>query len=182
MEVATAGLILGGIGAATSAVGALTQGASAAAEARYRAQVSANNAIVAQQNAAYASKAGEAKIEAQGYKNRAQAGAIKTQQAASGIDVNTGSAVDVQQSQREINQLNTMNIGQEAALNVYGYRMNATNFEAEKGLEETAAKSARIGSVLGAGGSLLSNASSLGFKWRDMQQSANPGPGTGGLY
>jgi hypothetical protein len=120
MDIATAGLILGGIGAATSAVGTLTAGASAAAEARYRAQVAANNVITAQRNARYASAAGEAKLEQQQMRNRAQAGTIKAQQTLAGIDVNTGSAVDVQQSQREIGQLNAMNVGQEAVLNVYG--------------------------------------------------------------
>jgi hypothetical protein len=50
-------------------------------------------------------------------------------------------------------------------LTAYGYRSQAVGYEAQSNLDTSEAQSAPIGADLAAGGSLLSNASSIGFKW-----------------
>ena len=155
-------------GGAATAAGTLEQGAAAANAADYKAAVARNNAIIAQQNAAYAIQSGHAQAANQSRKGAAIMGKIKAGQAASGVDVNTGSAVDVQQSQREINKLDSDTVLNNAELKAYGYRSDATNYTAQAGLDEMEAEQAPIGAAFSAAGSLLSSASSVGTKWAMM--------------
>ena len=157
--------IAGVAGAATSAYGALYQGAAAKETASYQAQVAANNAIIANQNAQYAVAAGQQQAEAVSLKGSAQAGKVKAGLAANNIDVNTGSARNVQVSQAETNQLDTETVLNNAELTAYGYRTAATGYTAESGLLTTQATEAPVGAALSAGGGLLANASSVGLKW-----------------
>lgn len=162
---ATMALVAGVAGAGMTAAGTLSSGFAASNAASYQAQVARNNAQIAQQNADYAIAAGQAKASTESLKGAAIGGKIKAAQAASGVDVNTGSAVDVQMSQREQEKLDTETTLHNSQLTAYGYRTQATNFEAESKLDEMKADSAKTGAILGATGSLLGSASSLGFKW-----------------
>lgn len=158
-------LAAGVIGGGISAAGQLEAGQAAANAATYRAQVAKNNADIALQNAAYAEKAGVAKATVQSLRGAQVAGKIKAGQGASGVDVNSGSSVAVQAGQREASKLDTETVLNNAQLEAYGYRTRATSEEAQAGLEELTAKQAPIGAEIGAAGSLLSTASSLGYKW-----------------
>lgn len=162
---ATAAVIASVAGAATTAVSTISQGVATQNAANYQAAVAANNATIAQQNAVRAEQAGFASAENESRKGASQFAKVRAAQAASGIDVNSGSAVDVQAGERETNQLNTETVFQNDLLKAYGYRVNATNFEAEQGLEQAKADEAVPASVLSATGSLLSKASGLGGKW-----------------
>jgi hypothetical protein len=124
---AAAAPVLGLVGAATSAIDTIESGQATANAASYQAQVAQNNAIIAEQNAAYASEAGLASAAATSMKGAAASGKVKATQAASGIDVNTGSAVNVQASERETNVLNTETVLNNAELRAYGYRARATS-------------------------------------------------------
>lgn len=162
---ATAALIAGGVGAATSAGGTILGGISQGNAANYNAQIARNNATVATQNATYAEAAGAAQGAATSQKGAAKMGAIKAAQAASGVDVNSGSPAVVQESERDLNRLDTENVISNANLSAYGYRTQATNYTSQAGLESTEAEEAPIGADIGAAGGLLSSASSLGLKW-----------------
>ncbi len=153
-------------GAGMKAVGTLTQGAAAQNAANYQAQVARNNATIARQQAEYSTAAGMTQAETASRKSAAIGGKIKTAQAASGIDVNTGSAVDVQVGQRMTGQLDTETTLNNALLQAYGYRAKATEYEAEADLSEMKGKSAKIGSYFEAAGNLLSDASSIGGKFK----------------
>ena len=160
---------LGIAGAAISAGGTILGGIASGNAASYQATVARNNAVIANQNAAYATAAGQQQAEQQGLKGAAAVGRIKASQAANGVDVNTGSAVDVQKSQAEESQLDTETVLNNAELQAYGYRSQATNFTAQAGLEQTQAEEAPIGAGLAAGGGLLSSASSVGTNWVKLQ-------------
>lgn len=165
MCIATAALIVGTVGAATSAYGVYSGGQASKRAAAYQAQVARNNSLIAESNARYAEEAGAAQAQATSLKGAAVGGKIKAAQAASNVDVNTGSAVNVQQSARQAEKLDTETVFNNAMLHAYGYRANATNFTAQAGLDELAGENAATGAEIGAVGSLLSNASSLGFRW-----------------
>jgi hypothetical protein len=169
-------LAAGIAGAGISAAGAVEQGQATANAANYNAQVASNNATIATQNAAYATSAGQTQAATKSLQGAAAGGRIKAAQAASGIDVNSGSAVNVQQSQRETSKLDTETVLNNAELKAYGYRSNATGFQAQSGLETAEAEQAPIGADIGAAGGLLGSASSLGLKW---SQAGSPGSGTG---
>lgn len=141
--------VLGTIGAVASGVGTLASGL-------FAAQVAKNNAKIAMQNAKYARQAGQVQAQQKSLEGAEKLGAIRTAQAASGIDVNTGSAKDVQAGQRAISKLDTETVLQNAELEAYGYTTQASNFE-------TQAEQDTVGGVLGGLGSTLSNVASV--KW-----------------
>lgn len=157
--------IAGIVGAGVSATGAIASGEATKTAAEYQAQIAANNAIIENQNAAYAVEAGQTQAAASSMKNAATLGKIKTSQAANNIDVNTGSEADVQASQRETGDLDAETVLNNAELTAYGYRTQATSDTAQSGLYNLEGETALTGSELSAGGTLLSNASNLGFKW-----------------
>ena len=84
--------------------------------------------------------------------------------AANGIDINSGSAVDVSESAREEGKLNTEQTNANAQLQAYGYRTQAANFTAQSKLDQAASENAMTGAELSAGGGLLANASAIGIK------------------
>lgn len=155
-------------GTGISALGALSTGQANAAAANYSAQVAANNATTASQNAAYATQAGEQAATTQSLKGRAEAQHLKGEIAANGIDVNSGSAVDLEAGQLEKQQLDTETVRQNAALTAYGYRTTATSDIAQSQLDKAQAGFAQQAGLIGAGGSLLSGAGNIGLKWAGL--------------
>lgn len=156
---------LGLLGAGVSAVGAIAGGIAQRNMNNYQAEVAANNAKIAQQNATAAEQAGQEQAAAQSRKSAAMAGQILATQAANNVDVNSGSAVDVQVSQRETGKLDTANTLRNAEMQAYGYRTQSTNYEAQAALDRKAASNAPISAMLGATGGFLGSASSLSSKW-----------------
>lgn len=149
-------------GAAISALSGVSSGIAASKQASYEAQVAANNATIARQNANYATAAGQQQSFIQGLRERQQAQGVTAGIAAGNINVNSGSAADVRISQAEIGQEDVETVRQRAALQAYGYRTQATSYQAESQL-----KTAEAGQDIQAGflkgmGSLLTGASALG--------------------
>jgi len=167
--------IAGLVGSGISAVGTIEGGEATANAASYQAQVAQNNAIIAEQNAQYASNAGLTQAAATSLKGAAEGAKVKTAQAANNVDVNTGSAVNVQASERETNVLNSETVLNNAELQAYGYRAAATGYKATAGLETEEAEQAPIGAVIGATGNLLSSASSIGVKWGGSNTTGSSG-------
>lgn len=152
-------------GAGVSAVGTIASGEANQASAAYQATVAQNNAVIANQNAVQAEQAGNAAAQNQSLKGAAALGKVKANQAASGIDVNTGSAVNVQVGEREANQFSTENVFHNDLLQAYGYRVNAENATAESQLDTAKSEEAVPAAALSATGGLLSSAASVGGKW-----------------
>lgn len=175
MCIATAGLIAAGVGAAASAGGAIYGGIAARNQANYQAEVAKNNQQIAAQNERYARAAGSVATERAGLAARAKQGALGAALAGSGIDADSGSASEVRQSEAEIGRLSEETTAQNADLTAYGYKTQATNFAASATLDRSAAANAIPGSVLSAGGSLLSSASLLPLKYRWMSGSGSSG-------
>ncbi len=174
MCIATAAAIASVAGSGISAIGAITSGQANAAEANFQAQVAKNNAVTANQNAAYAIKAGEQDAVTVGLKGRAGAGALKTAVAANGIDVNTGSAAQLEEGQARAAQLDTETTRQKAALLAYGYRTQGVNFTAESALQKAKAGFDTTAGFTSAAGSLLSGASAFGGKFGNLLSPSVP--------
>lgn len=140
----------------TQIFGNLFQGNSQANVYNAQAQIAANNAILAQRNADVTMGEGEQATSNQQLKNRATVSAIGAEQAASGIDVNSGSAVDTKQSAAELGQLDALTIRSDYARKAYGYRVESQNQEEQSAIYKSQAAAARTGSYLDAFSSLLS--------------------------
>jgi hypothetical protein len=163
--VAAAAPFLAMAGAGVSAAGTIAGGIASQNASNYQAAVANNNSIVAQQNAVHAEQAGEVSAENQSLKGAAEGGKVKVAQAANGVNVNSGSALDVQVGERETNQLNTETVFQNDLMQAYGYRVQSENFQSEAALDKAKADEAVPAAVLSATGSLLSSASGIGGKW-----------------
>ena len=172
---AGAGLLGAGLslfGAGTAAAGAQETGQAQSNAALYQAQVARNNAAIAQQNAAYTLQAGEVKAGNVSMQGAATSGGVKAAQAASGVDVNTGSAVTVQESQRGENILNADTTMSNANQIAYGYQVQAQSDLAQSQLETQAAqqdiiagKTQANADILGGVGGALSGISGVASKW-----------------
>ena len=166
-------------GTALTAAGTVGTGIATGNAAAYNAQVARNNATIAQQNAVYSTQAGYASAEDEGLKASEQLGQVGAGLAANNV-TNTGSATRVLQGTREIGALDQAQTMQNAELQAYGYRTQATGYKATAGLESAEAQYAPIGADISAGGSLLSGLSNVSTKFPGTfsASGSNPFPGS----
>ncbi len=136
-------------------LGSMRQSQAAAASAGYNAKIAAQNAQIQTQNAQFAGAEGEANTAAAGAKTRAEVGAILANQGASGVDVNTGSSVDVRESAAKIGMLNALNIRSQAARSAYGFQTAASSEQAQSTLLRKQQSEDKTAGYLGAGASVL---------------------------
>lgn len=163
-------------GAAVSAYGAVQNSRAQSQAAAYQAQVATNNATEAQQNARYAIQAGEVSAETQGLKNKEELGAVVASEAANNVDVNSGSALDVQTGTRERGLQDVSTIRNNALLTAYGYQTNATSFTSQSILDTASSQNTSSEIPVLAGSDLLSGAASGGNAYvRALQVGAIPG-------
>lgn len=148
-------LIAAGVGAVGSLVGGIASGNAA----NYQAKIAENNAVIARQNAAHSAAATASQTEQAGLKARAQSAGVRAGIAANNLDVDTGSPVDVQTSQREIGALDTETVANRGAEEVYGYQSQAVGYQAQSKLDRSEAGSDYLGGVLKAAGGLAANPS-----------------------
>lgn len=172
MCVATAAIIAMGVGtvatvagAAETASGQIAQGNAAREAANYRAQVARNNAKLAEGDAAYVQQAGRIESYNQGMKNRAHLGNVKANQAASGVDVNRGSAVDVRATEAATGRQEQQNIEANTERKAYGYRRQSQDYQTQANLDEREGYNSALAARSAAGSTVLGAASSLAFKW-----------------
>lgn len=192
-------LAVGGVGAGVAYQGSLVQRAGIEAQAQatktasdYAAKVAENNAIAAKQNADRAIQAGQQKAQTASLKNAQNVARVTAAMAANGVNTNTGSSVDVQEGQRKTGVLDAETVLNNAQLEAYGYRTQQSNYESEAKLDRFRGDSALVGAGIASEGvgtaadaSLLSSASSLGFKWstsgtKTGTDTGIPGYGTAG--
>jgi len=150
------------LGAVTSFMGAGNSAKAAAGTAAYNAQVAENNRLIALENSRMASASGNQQATIEGMKTRAAVGSMKAQQAASGVNVNTGSAVDVRSSAAELGELNALTVRSNAARQAYGYDVQAANAGGEAELQRASGRNAANAGVTTQISSLLGGAASVG--------------------
>lgn len=172
----TAGLA--GVGMLSSIFGAFTQaaGATAAGQAqqqtdRFLSQQALYNSQVALQNAALAREQGEAQTMNYGLGASARMGQIKASQASSGLDINSGSALQVQKSQQLVSDIDMDRIRSNAAKTAYNFDVEAVQDRNQAQLYTMAGANAAQAGQISANASLISGAGSVASKWFQAQQS-----------
>lgn len=158
-------------GAATSAMGAERSGAAAKARYTYQSGVAQINKQIAEQNADYAIKAGEVSAQRSGMETRAKVGATRVGEAASGLDINTGSKARVISSVEDVGEQNQAVIRSNAAKTAYNYQVQATGLDAESKLDLMAGDDAKQAGDIKAFGSILGGVSSVSSKWLQASSS-----------
>lgn len=162
LATASSGLSLANLAAgaslASSALGgfgALQQGRAAAAAAGYNAKLAAQNAELQTQSAGFAGAQGEQEVGIQGAKNKASLAAALANQGASGVDVNTGSSVDVRESEAKLGMLNALTIRSNAVKQAYGFQVGAESQRAQSELFRKQQEGDTTGGYLNAGSTVL---------------------------
>lgn len=154
--------IAGGI---VSAEGAKTTAQATQNSFNYQAGVAQLNSQIDLQNADYARDQGETKAMQYGMKAGQQQAAIKNAQAASGLDVNSGSALAVQQSQKQITGIDTAQIRSNAAKVAYDYDVKSTMDLNQATLDVMGGQNAIIAGNIQAESSILGSVGSVASKW-----------------
>lgn len=157
----TAGLASTAIGGVTQAIGSETSAAAAKQAALYNQTVAQYASTQAGQKAAQAMAAGEQQTYNQGLKTRAVVGSEQAAQAASGLEVNTGSNVDVRSSAAETGQLDQLTVQSNAARQAYGYQAEESTLTGQQGLYGAQAKGAGQAGDVGALSSVLGGATGV---------------------
>jgi cobyric acid synthase len=166
IEALAIGGLVASVGSSIVGAGAARDKADAeAASYNYKAQVAANNAIIAKRNADAATQAGAVGAQVQDLKTKNLVATQLVTQAANGLDVNTGTNVDVRQSAADLGHLDTLTILNNAAKTAQGFKVQGMNFEAESGLNKASAANAEKAGDVGVMTSLLGGASSFADKW-----------------
>lgn len=161
--------VMGLVGGAVSAAGAVESGYAKSEAAAYQSQVAANNAKIVQQDATLDIQAGEVAAVNQGLKTRARVGQEKASQGAAGIDVNSGSAVDVRAGTEELGMLDALTVRSDAAKRAYTKEVEATSDTAQSQLLTAESEQDVTAGWMSGAGTLLSSASSVGGNWSKYQ-------------
>jgi hypothetical protein len=167
---ATIGMVGAGAGGVMGALSSIMGGDSQSSMYRYKAGIARQNAQIAKQNADYARKVGEVEAQRKGMETRFEIGQQKVGQAASGLDVNTGSAERVRDSTQAIGAHDQAVIRANSARKAYGYEVEGAQAEAESGMMEAASTSSKKAGYLGAVSSILGGATSVASKWLQYKQ------------
>lgn len=152
------------------AMGASNKADAEAASYDYKASVARNNAILAERNAQQATAAGAVAGQVQDLKTKNMVATQLVTQASNGLDVGSGTNVNVRESAAAIGHLDTLTILSNAAKNAAGFRAQGMNFEAESRLDTSSAGYAKQAGDIGVMSSLLGGASSFGDKWLGYSQ------------
>ena len=129
---AGAGIGTSVLGSLFGASGASASGAASSQMSQYQAGVALLNAKIAKQNADYAIMEGEQSAMKYGLGARQRKGEIVAAQSASGLDVTSGSARDVQISQDTVTRIDMDQIRRNAAKAAYDYSIEAVKYTAEE--------------------------------------------------
>lgn len=157
--VATAGSAV--MGAASAAA----QGRAQAQQAQYQAAIARFNQQVALQNRDYAFAKGETEAQMYGRAAAQRQAAIRARVGASGVDIGSGSAQDVQTSSQLVTSIDLQQIRANAARRAYGEEVKGIEAGAQAQMYDTAASNIKSAIPFQVAGSLLSGAASVSGKW-----------------
>lgn len=170
VTIAAVGMGASVLGGAVNTAGALWGGQAKSNMYKYQAGVARINANIARKNAEYSRYMGEHEAQRVGMKGRFEQGQTKVAQSSRGLDVNSGSAEALRDSQGELSRHDQTVTRATAARRAYGFDVEATNKEAEARMAETSADNAKTASYFEAAGSILGTASSVSSKWLDASR------------
>lgn len=167
--------------AGVGAYGAKMEGEAMAGAAHYNAAIDRQNAAIMRANAGIAEESGQAQVGIQGQRTKAAIAGTTAQQAASGVDVNSGSYTSVRASERELGELDALNLRTNAAREAYGYKNKAVSLDAQSTLKEFEAENDITEGNLKAASTLLGGISggSSQYQTYKMQGGLGGGGSTG---
>lgn len=158
------------LAAVTSAYGSYQQGKANQAMYNYQAQVAQNNQTIANQYANYETQKGQVLEQQKRIETGEREGAIRAAVGASGLRIDSGSPLRLQEDTARLGELDAQTIRANANAAAYGYKVQGMNFAAQASLDETAASNASRFGALGAFSSIIGGASQFGSQWATFKQ------------
>lgn len=156
-------------GSILSGISAKSQANATAGMYGYQSQISRLNQQLSLQNRDWALQAGGKAAVQYGMKARADAGAIKAGQSASGISLDSDSSVAVRDSQKLITRMDTETINTDTARKAYGFEVQAATAGAQSEMYDRAASDTKKAGNLSMMASLISGAGSVASKWTEAK-------------
>lgn len=164
--------ILSGVGVGSSLIGNIigiggqqAAGQASAASQSYQAGIAALNAKIAAQNATYAIIQGEKAATQYGLAAKQKMGDIVTAQSASGLDLTSGSAKRVQESQQMLTQMDLNSIRENAAKTAYDFKAQSAQYTTQAMMGLLGAQKTMAATDTSVLGSLIGAAGSVADKW-----------------
>jgi len=148
-----------------SVASAAAGGMAASNAAAYQSKVAQQNAQIAEQKKQMELAAGENQAAKQGMQEHAQAGAIVAAQASRGVDVNSGSALDVQTGQSQVSMMDQLAIRSDMLKRAWGQDIAANSFRNQAQLYGMESDNALIAGGLKAGSAAFQGGSALDQKY-----------------
>lgn len=148
-------------GTAVAAAGSIVSGVNQSRQYSYQAKIAQQNAAL-DRKAAEDARARGAIEEARQYRKNAQLlGAQRAALAANGLEVDFGSAADLQTDTKTIGWEDAQTIRENAIRESKGYEISASNNVGKAASAKAAGSAAMIGSIFDAGSTILSGASQV---------------------
>lgn len=148
--------------------------------AEYQAAVARNNAMLAEQYAQVEVQKGQRLEEAKRIETAQREGAVRAAAAASGLDVDSGSPLRLQEDTAKLGEYDALTIRDAASRAAYGYRVKGVDYAAQAQLDDMRASDASHAGALGMWSSIIGGASSVSSKWAGFQQQGLKPFGWGG--
>lgn len=160
---------------ATTVVGGIFSAVGAERQASAQANAANFNAAVARNAATYAQQQGEIRAQANDRMTAARIGRARAAAAAGGLDVNSGSPLDIQSDLAKFGRLDSLTIRNNAAREAWGFETNAS-------LDAAEAQNARSAGNINAVGSLIGAGTSVGSNWSQFQMTGAFDPYTSAAF
>ena len=152
-------------GAGVSYMGAQAQGQAAANAATYNAEVNANNQQMADAAAVTALQQGAVAQQQKAYQEDVLIGQQKAGLAANGIDVGSGTAVDLLADTKAAGEFDQLTITNNAARTAQGFENQGINYQNQAVVNEQESAAALQGGELKADSALITGAGSVANSW-----------------
>jgi hypothetical protein len=164
-DIATASLVVGLVGTGMGAIGQYQQGQAAKAQSEYQAKVAQNNQIIAERNAVMAEERGKVSELQKRRETQQLIGRQRAGIAASGLQVDVGSAANIVEDTAMLGEYDVENIRYQTAMDAYNYRVSGAQYGQQAALSLAQGQSAYQAGIVGAGSTLLQGGASFGEKW-----------------
>lgn len=159
---ANASLAATALSAGVGVYGAVKSGQAQNAQAKYQSAVERNNAKIAGWQAQDATQRGQIEEQRQRLATARLRGAQRAGMASNGIEIDSGSPLDVLMDTASLGELDALTIRSNAEREVYGFRAQGGNLMAQAGLTQMAGRNAQTAGYINAGSTLLSSAATAG--------------------
>lgn len=163
--VAAIPLVMTAVAGAVSAYSASQQSKAASGQAKYQEGVARNNEILAKRAADDARERGRIDEMNQRFKTNQLVGRQRASLAANGVDVGSGSAIDLIQDTFKIGETDALTIRANAERDAAAYLAQGANFAGEAGLYRSSGQNIRGALPFELGSTALSTAGSVAGQW-----------------